>query len=154
MRRRLTNRSDDRSIWSLGAALALHSGDDETIDALLSDYIDGSHGPCFSRRVTPNKILELAGWPVWLDRLPSYPDSNKQEGGRRIDGRPRSNSLHLPLVSYVTVVRNNAATLAKAIESVQNQTYPHVEHVILDGASTDGTLEVVKRYADRIDYFT
>jgi glycosyltransferase involved in cell wall biosynthesis len=57
------------------------------------------------------------------------------------------------LVSYVTVVKNNVATLGKAIESVQGQTYPAVEHVILDGASTDGTLDVIRRFADRIDYF-
>jgi glycosyltransferase involved in cell wall biosynthesis len=56
-------------------------------------------------------------------------------------------------VSYVTVVRNNATTLPRTIESVQRQTYPAVEHVILDGRSTDGTLDVIRRYGERVDYF-
>jgi glycosyltransferase involved in cell wall biosynthesis len=56
-------------------------------------------------------------------------------------------------VTYITVVRNGSATLGRTIESVQRQTYDNVEHIILDGASTDGTLNVVKGYADRIDYF-
>src|SRR5262249_38494164 len=38
-------------------------------------------------------------------------------------------------------------------ESVQQQTYDAVEHVVLDGSSTDGTLDVIRRYADRLDYF-
>jgi glycosyltransferase involved in cell wall biosynthesis len=50
-------------------------------------------------------------------------------------------------------VRNNTATLARTIESVQRQTYPNVEHIILDGASTDGTLDLIRKYSDRIDYF-
>jgi glycosyltransferase involved in cell wall biosynthesis len=56
-------------------------------------------------------------------------------------------------VSYVTVVRNSRETIHRAIESVQRQTYRSVEHVVLDGASTDGTLDVIRRYADRLDYF-
>ena len=41
----------------------------------------------------------------------------------------------------------------RAIESVQRQTYPNVEHVILDGSSTDGTLDVTRAYRERLDYF-
>jgi glycosyltransferase len=48
-------------------------------------------------------------------------------------------------ISIVTAVRNRAGTVADAIASVAAQTYPHVEHLIVDGASTDGTLEVVER---------
>jgi glycosyltransferase involved in cell wall biosynthesis len=94
-----------------------------------------------------------ARWPVWADRLPPRADAVAEEGGRRTRGRLETATAERPLVSYVTVVRDNAATLARAIESVQAQTYDHVEHVILDGASTDGTMDVVRRYADRIDYF-
>ncbi len=56
-------------------------------------------------------------------------------------------------MTYITVVRNNAATLHRAIESVQRQRYPAIEHIILDGASTDGTLDVIRHYSDRLDYF-
>jgi glycosyltransferase involved in cell wall biosynthesis len=58
-----------------------------------------------------------------------------------------------PKVTIVTAVRNRAATLARTIESVLAQTYPRVEHVVIDGASSDGTLEVIGRYADRLAYW-
>ena len=51
------------------------------------------------------------------------------------------------------MVRNNTTTLARTIESVQQQTYGNVEHIVLDGASTDGTLDLIRQYADRLDYF-
>lgn len=89
------------------------------------------------------------GWPRWTDRLVAP----LSEGGRRV-GVPRElESVPRPLVSYVTIVRNNRATLHRAIESVRGQTYPSVEHIVLDGASTDGTLDVIRGYADRLDYF-
>jgi glycosyltransferase involved in cell wall biosynthesis len=50
-------------------------------------------------------------------------------------------------------VRDRAATLSRTIESVLAQTYPEVEHVVIDGASTDGTLAVVRRYADRLAHW-
>ncbi|CAD5373973.1 hypothetical protein RA210_U40376 [Rubrivivax sp. A210] len=53
-------------------------------------------------------------------------------------------------VSYVTVVRNAAATVERTLQSVQAQTWPHVEHVVLDGASTDGTWALVQRHAARL----
>lgn len=46
-------------------------------------------------------------------------------------------------ISIVTAVFNRALTIGEAIESVQNQTYPHVEHIVKDGGSHDGTLEKI-----------
>lgn len=51
-----------------------------------------------------------------------------------------------PLVTIVTAVRNNVRDLPGAIESVAAQTYPYVEHVVIDGASTDGTVDVVRAH--------
>jgi glycosyltransferase involved in cell wall biosynthesis len=48
-------------------------------------------------------------------------------------------------VSIVTVVFNNKALIQGAIDSVKDQDYPDVEHIIIDGQSTDGTLEVIKK---------
>ncbi len=48
-------------------------------------------------------------------------------------------------ISVVTAVYNRAGTIAQAIESVQSQTFSPIEHVIQDGQSTDGTLEIVRR---------
>ena len=57
----------------------------------------------------------------------------------------------LPTVSVITVVYNARDLIEGTIDSVLAQTYPHLEYVIVDGASTDGTLELIGRYADRID---
>jgi len=51
-------------------------------------------------------------------------------------------------ISVITVCRNTALTLEETIESVQSQTYPNVEHIIIDGASEDGTVEIIQRHAD------
>lgn len=56
-------------------------------------------------------------------------------------------------VSIITVVYNNAATIKDAIDSVLSQTYKNIEYIIIDGASTDGTVEIVKSYGDKIATF-
>jgi predicted O-linked N-acetylglucosamine transferase (SPINDLY family)/glycosyltransferase involved in cell wall biosynthesis len=53
-----------------------------------------------------------------------------------------------PLVSVYLFCRNSVSTVHRSIESVLNQTYQNIEFVIQDGASTDGTLEVIRGYAD------
>ncbi len=56
-------------------------------------------------------------------------------------------------VSIITVVYNGAETVAEAIESVLEQTYPTVEYIVIDGGSTDGTQAIVQRYGARISQF-
>jgi glycosyltransferase involved in cell wall biosynthesis len=51
---------------------------------------------------------------------------------------------NVPLISAVTVTLNAGKTLERTIDSVQRQTYPAVEHIIVDGGSTDETLDIVK----------
>lgn len=55
-----------------------------------------------------------------------------------------------PKFSVITVTYNAAAVLEDTIQSVILQTYHHVEYIIVDGASKDGTLAIVDRYRDRI----
>ena len=50
------------------------------------------------------------------------------------------------LVSLVTATHNSATTVARALNSVANQTHVEIEHIIVDGASTDNTLEVVSEF--------
>lgn len=57
------------------------------------------------------------------------------------------------IVSIITVVYNGVSTLEKTIQSVVNQTYENVEYIIIDGGSTDGTLDIIKKYEDKINYW-
>ena len=58
-----------------------------------------------------------------------------------------------PLISIITVTRNAGDCIERAIQSVQAQSYPNLEHIILDGASTDNTVEILKQYNDKIAYW-
>jgi glycosyltransferase involved in cell wall biosynthesis len=59
---------------------------------------------------------------------------------------------NLPLVSIVTPSYNMARYLPETIESVLSQDYPHIEYLVIDGGSTDGTLQILDRYASRLTY--
>jgi glycosyltransferase involved in cell wall biosynthesis len=54
-------------------------------------------------------------------------------------------------VTIITVCLNAAATIRDAIESVLAQDYPMIEYLVIDGASTDGTMDIVREFGDRID---
>lgn len=56
-------------------------------------------------------------------------------------------------LSIITINFNNRDGLRKTIESVVNQTWQEFEYIIIDGGSTDGSVEVIKEYADHIDYW-
>lgn len=60
---------------------------------------------------------------------------------------------NFPKISVITPVKNGAATLEKTIQSLIDQNYPNLEYIIIDGASTDGTLEIIEKYKNFINYF-
>ncbi|MCB0763411.1 MAG: glycosyltransferase [Flavobacteriales bacterium] len=75
------------------------------------------------------------------------------EGGLRTQGKGPTGTAERPLVSIVTVVFNGAASVERTIESVLAQTWPNIEYIVVDGGSTDGTVDILERYGDRIAYW-
>lgn len=55
--------------------------------------------------------------------------------------------------SIITINFNNRDGLRRTIESVVNQTYRDFEYIIIDGGSIDGSVDIIKEYADKIDYW-
>ncbi len=55
-----------------------------------------------------------------------------------------------PLVTVVTAVFNGEAYLSGCLESVLRQDYPNIEHIVMDGGSQDGTVDILRQYDDRI----
>ncbi|NRY60531.1 DUF7024 domain-containing protein [Clostridium beijerinckii] len=65
----------------------------------------------------------------------------------------RDSKITMPKVSIVTVCRNAEKEIEETIKSCINQDYGNLEYVILDGLSNDGTIEIIKKYEARIDYW-
>ena len=57
------------------------------------------------------------------------------------------------MISIVTVAFNSVKTIKDTIDSILVQDYENIEYIIIDGGSTDGTLEIIKQYGDKIDCF-
>jgi glycosyltransferase involved in cell wall biosynthesis len=76
-----------------------------------------------------------------------------QQGGRRLFTPETEAADQTPRVSVLTVVRNGQASIDACIQSVAAQTYSNVEHIIVDGGSTDGTLDTLRRRNASIGYW-
>ena len=61
--------------------------------------------------------------------------------------------MHYPKISIVTPSFNCKEFIGDTISSVLNQGYPNLEYIIIDGASTDGTTQVIEQYANRLSYW-
>jgi glycosyltransferase involved in cell wall biosynthesis len=71
-------------------------------------------------------------------------------GGKRLTRIAELPTSDLPLVTVITAVFNGSDRIDACIESVLHQNYPNIEHIILDGGSTDGTVAILRKYQDRI----
>lgn len=78
----------------------------------------------------------------------------KIEGGvKLLKSMEKKSSSNQPLVSIITVCLNSEKYLEDTIKSVINQTYQNIEYIIIDGGSKDKTLDIIKKYEDKIDYW-
>ena len=91
---------------------------------------------------------------------PDHPSDGKLEGGVRLQKKIGAVVKHggkfspnRPLISVVTVVRNGADSIEKTIQSVLHQTFDNIEYIIIDGSSTDGTLDIIRKYEDKVAYW-
>ncbi|MBK8480836.1 MAG: glycosyltransferase [Proteobacteria bacterium] len=104
----------------------------------------------------------LHGRPV-IPQLPVIPkidayrlrpaSPGRLSGGRRCADLLREDRPDRPLISVVTPVFNGVRYLAEALASVRAQTYDNVEQIVVDGGSTDGTIELLRAHEESIDYW-
>ena len=64
-----------------------------------------------------------------------------------------TSSHQLPTISIITVVYNGYAFLEATLQSIISQTYTHKEYIVIDGGSDDGTLDIIRKYANHINYW-
>jgi glycosyltransferase involved in cell wall biosynthesis len=75
------------------------------------------------------------------------------EGGRRHQGHTKKSREGKPLISVITAVYNGDQYLEETINSIVNQSYDNLEYIIIDGGSTDNTLDIIRKYNNKIDYW-
>jgi len=90
-----------------------------------------------------------------FESLLFLPEGEKRqgEGGLRTKGYYKRTLANKPLTTVITAVFNGEDFLEESIKSVINQLYDNVEYLIIDGGSTDGTLDIIKKYEHAIDYW-
>lgn len=89
-----------------------------------------------------------------FERLPFKKNSKRYgEGGLRVNGYYKSSKPNQPLISLITVVYNGEKYLQETLDSISTQSYSNFEHIVVDGGSTDKTLEIIKNNSNKIDYW-
>lgn len=92
--------------------------------------------------------------PPTIDDYRARPHYGRIEGGlRRRKSFNKKTEGGKPLVSIITAVYKGEKYLEHTIQSVLNQTYSNIEYIIIDGGSTDGTLDIIRKYDNQIAYW-
>jgi len=108
-----------------------------------------------TRRVIKELTVSEAQIKGRFNNFNLLPDNKERyaQGGLRTKGYYKCNEPDKPLFSIITVVYNGGRYLEETINSVINQTYDNVEFIIIDGGSTDNSLDILYRYDEQIDYW-
>jgi glycosyltransferase involved in cell wall biosynthesis len=91
--------------------------------------------------------------PPSIEDYPAELVEGVVKGGRRLLSATLGFSVNEPLVSVITVVKNGMATLPRTIESVLSQDYHNIEYLVIDGQSTDGTLDLLRAFNSDISFW-
>jgi len=78
---------------------------------------------------------------------------NRQEGGQRLLRGAKGSDPEQRLISIITVTYNAARHLPDTLKAIRAQDYPNIEWIVIDGGSTDGTIELLRANEDVIDYW-
>lgn len=111
---------------------------------------------CSTTRMVTNerpKIENIPSSKVQTELFLPVHSQRQGEGGLRMKGYFKKSFNDKPLVSIITVVFNRHEYLEHTIQSVLNQTYDNVEYIVIDGGSTDGTVDIIRKYEQVIDYW-
>ena len=74
-------------------------------------------------------------------------------GGKRTDGIPPTSSVDRPFITVVIAVFNGTNAIEATIHGLLSQTYKGFEDIVRDGGSTDGTLDIIRKYEHAIDHW-
>ena len=91
--------------------------------------------------------------PSLLKELPVIADKAGWPWNTEVDGNIYSSDTHWPKISIVTPSYNQGHYIEETIRSILLQNYPNLEYIIIDGGSTDNTVEIIKKYAPWITYW-
>jgi len=75
------------------------------------------------------------------------------EGGRKTGALTKDFDTDIPVITIVTVVYNAEQEIEETIKSIIGQTYKNIEYIVIDGDSSDNTLDILKKYENKIDYW-
>ncbi len=123
-----------------------------SIDSLHSQY---TTLPATLRTITTEQpvIDSTASVTGKFFRYPNNTNTRIAEGGLRLQSKYKKSVKGTPLITIITACFNSEETIEQTFASVFYQDYNNIEYIVIDGASTDNTLEIIKENESKVDYY-